>query len=285
MMMQTFTPLGGNSLLVKHFLPNGERNNGPVLIDGQPSGRYYVRVEDTEVPHISDAKRAQNERDYPEFQKDARRRGLPVLGSGVIYPVPESDFVISPDIFKEGVPGYFKQCFGMDVGWNWTAVVWCAIDPNSGVKYIWSDHKQSQTEPVGHAELIRLRGKWIPGVIDSAANGRGQDGGESLVTQYRALGLTISNANKSVEAGIYAVWTALKSGNLKITANCLALLDELRQYQRDEKGKIIKSNDHLADSLRYCVMSGSDVAITEMQSSGSPYQQHQVSARYRGVYR
>jgi hypothetical protein len=35
---------------------------------------------------------------------------------------------------------------------------------------------------------------------------------------------------------------------------------EYRLYRRDEKGKIIKENDHLLDCARYCILSGIDIA-------------------------
>jgi hypothetical protein len=36
----------------------------------------------------------------------------------------------------------------------------------------------------------------------------------------------------------------------------------VRLYRRDEKGEVIKKNDHLMDAMRYNVMSGRDIAVT-----------------------
>jgi hypothetical protein len=36
-------------------------------------------------------------------------------------------------------------------------------------------------------------------------------------------------------------------------------LSEFRIYRRDEKGRIIKQNDHLMDTTRYLIMSGVQV--------------------------
>jgi len=193
---------------------------------------------------------------YHPHVREARLRGIPSMGSGVIYPVARESFLV--DNFE--LPKHWKKCYGLDVGWNFTAAVWIAVNPDNGIAYVYDEHKMSETEPLGHASLIRTRGLWIPGVIDSAANGRSQDGGESLMTQYRTLGLTVQNADKSVEAGIYQVWTALKSGNLKIFRTCAATLKEIDNYHRDEKGKIVKKDDHLMDALRYCMMSGLQLA-------------------------
>ncbi len=70
-------------------------------------------------------------------------------------------------------------------------------------------------------------------------------------------------ANNAVEAGIMRVWIGLSTGKIKIFSNCVNLLRELRGYSRDEKGKIIKANDHAPDALRYLIMSGGDVKRAE----------------------
>jgi phage terminase large subunit-like protein len=283
MLMMTFTPLQGTTPTIQSFLPNGFQDNGPVLKDGAVTNKYFVNATDMDVPHISDAKRAENEDTFPEYQKEARRMGRPVLGSGAIYPLPRSQIICPP--LDPNIPAlkHYKRVFALDVGWNWTAACWFAIDPASGVWYLYSEHKMSQTEPIGHAEVIRSRGLWIPGVIDSAANGRGQDGGEALIEQYRKLGMNVTNANKSVEAGIYQVWTQLRAGMLKICENCQMTLQEMENYHRDEKGKIVKANDHLMDALRYGIMSGSTVA--KQQTPPQAYAgQTGVGGNYRNMY-
>ena len=70
----------------------------------------------------------------------------------------------------------------------------------------------------------------------------------------------IEPADNSVEAGILKVWEYLSTGRLKIFSNCVNLVKELRIYRRDEKGRIVKANDHLCDCLRYLTLSGLTVA-------------------------
>ncbi len=55
-----------------------------------------------------------------------------------------------------------------------TAAVWGAWDRDDDVLYVYSEHYRGQAEPVIHAESIRSRGQWIPGVIDPASRGRGR---------------------------------------------------------------------------------------------------------------
>jgi hypothetical protein len=63
------------------------------------------------------------------------------------------------------------------------------------------------------------------------------------------------------------VWELLSGGRLRIFSNCGPLFDELRLYRRDEKGRIVKKDDHLVDALRYCVRSGRERMKTKPGSS------------------
>jgi len=100
----------------------------------------------------------------------------------------------------------------MDVGWNRTAVVWGAKDPGLDAVYLYSEHYQAQGEPASHADAIRSRGAWIPGVIDPARLGSSQTDGKSLMDLYRRCGLHLQPAVDSVEAGISEVWQMLVGG-------------------------------------------------------------------------
>jgi hypothetical protein len=219
--------------------------------------RYVVQSSwGPDTPHISREAAAALEASYLPYERDARTRGVPSLGSGAIYPVPESDLVCEPLT----LPAWYEYAYALDVGWRRTAALWGARDPETDVLYLWSEHYRGEAEPAVHAEGIRARGEWIPGVIDPAARGRKQDDGKRLMEQYSDLGLELIPADNAVTSGIYAVWTRMSSGRLKIFSTLQSLLAELRIYRRDEKGAIVKENDHLMDAMRYLVMTGVGVA-------------------------
>lgn len=248
--MATFTPLLGLSETVMAFLPTGK-------LDGSAApGKYVVMATWDDVPHLSDKDKEELWASIPPFQRDARSKGVPQLGAGAIYPVPESDIVIKG--FEIGSD--WPRCFGLDVGWNRTAAVWLAQEPETGIWYAYSEHYRGQAEPILHAEAIKSRGDWIPGVIDPASHGRSQNDGTRLIDVYRGVGIDLMPADNAVESGIYRVWELLSSGRLKIFESCVNLLNEYRVYRRDEKGRIVKDNDHAMDALRYAVMTGRDVA-------------------------
>lgn len=212
-----------------------------------------------DAPHLTADQKNELYESIPPYQRDARSKGIPQLGSGAIYPVPESEIICDPI----EIPDYWPRVYGMDVGWNRTAGVWGAIDQESSTVYLYSEHYRGQAEPSVHADAVKSRGDWIPGVIDPAARGRGQRDGEQLLQDYTDLGLDLVPAKNAVESGLYAVWQRLSGQKLKVFKTCQNWLDEYRIYRRDEKGKVVKTNDHLMDATRYLIVSGLDCATVK----------------------
>jgi hypothetical protein len=218
------------------------------------SGKYTVNAGWNHVPHLSEEQKREELARIQPFQRKARSEGIPTLGAGAIYPVPEE--VVLCDPFA--IPDYYPQCYAADVGWNRTAALWGALDPNTDIAYLYSEHYRGEAEPPIHASAIRARGTWIPGVIDPAARGRGQRDGQRLLKDYQDLGLdTLTVSENALEAGIYEVWTRMSTGRLKVFRTLSNWITEYRFYQRDENGKIKDGQaDHLMDCTRYIVLSG-----------------------------
>jgi phage terminase large subunit-like protein len=250
LVMVTFTPLQGLSDVVLSFLPDGDL--------AHPAKSVTFCTWD-EVPHLSPEVKDELWRSIPPYQRDARSKGIPALGSGAIYPVPESDVVV--DDFP--LPAHWPRAYGLDVGWNRTAAVWGARNPDTDTIYLYAEHYRGEAEPAVHAEAIRARGKWISGAIDPTARGRSQIDGRQMIELYRGLGLTLTTADAAVEAGIYRVWERLSSGRLKVFRSLTNWLGEYRLYRRDEKGRVVKERDHLMDATRYLIAEFAAIARTE----------------------
>lgn len=221
--------------------------------------RYTVNAGWDDVPHLDEATKRELLEGTPPHLREARSKGVPSLGSGAIYPIPLEEVECAPF----AIPAYWPRCYGFDVGWNRTAAVWVAKDPSEDVMYAYAEHYRGQAEPVVHAEAIKARGGWIAGAIDPASRGRAQLDGRQLLASYQALGLNLVMANNAVEAGIYEVWSRLSTGRLRIFSTLQNLKAEYRLYRRDEKGKIVKSNDHLLDAKRYAVMTFNEIAAVK----------------------
>jgi hypothetical protein len=189
-----------------------------------------------DVPHLTEETKAKLLSSIPAFQRDARTKGIPQLGAGAIYPVPESDIAVT----DFPIPDHWPRFFALDVGWKRTAAGFYAWDRENDIIYRYSEHYRGEAEPVIHAQAIKSRGDWIPGVIDPAARGRGQDDGNQLLQSYIDLGLDLDVALNAVESGIYEVWTRMSQGRFKVFKSCQNWFSEFRLYRRDEKGKSLK---------------------------------------------
>ena len=190
------------------------------------------------------------------YLQDARSKGIPSLGAGAVWPVPLSEILVEP--FE--IPAHWPRSYGLDVGWNKTAVVWGAIDTSVGVAYLYTEHYRGKAEPSIHATAIKARGEWIPGVIDPASRGRGQRDGIQLMSDYEQLGLELTPAKNPRESGVHTNWERISTGRLKVFNTMMNWQAEYRLYRRDDDGVIVKEYDHLMDATRYWCVSGIDIA-------------------------
>lgn len=249
----SFTPLEGITELIANEFPEGIIEEGLT-----ESGKMVVSMTWDDVPHLSEEQKEEMWRTIAPHLRDSRKKGIPAVGSGLIYPYSPDDYLCDP-IF---IPDEWKKAYGLDVGWNKTAAVFGAINPDDKTLYIYSEHYQGHEQPAVHASAIKNRGPWIPGVIDPASRGRSQIDGRRLIDLYRNEGLDLSHANNAREAGILKVGQAMTTGRVKIFRTLANVQREIRLYRRDDDGQVIKENDHALDGLRYLIMSGLERART-----------------------
>ena len=278
-MLVTATPLDGLTDLVlsfysqADFLPEGTplpsiiraakeehaeqqeaaRSKGELVeAVGQTSKAVIVAGWD-DAPWLTEEAKARILSATPPHMRSARRTGIPGDTGGMIYPLPLSD--ITTDDFP--IPNHYKLINGLDPGWvHPTGAVFAALDPDTDTLYIYADYKRSRAEPIIHAEAIKTKSKWkeAPVIFDFAGHASNASDGKAVSAKFREHGLRLINADKSVEAGISAVWERMSTGKLKIFKSCRDLLREVSTYQRDGKGKIVKEGDDVIDALRYVVM-------------------------------
>lgn len=267
-MYVTFTPLAGLTSFVVNFCSKADYLAGAKPIVGSAkneeeddegqdsrlafieSAKAVIQAGWDDAPWLEEADKKRMLDDTLPHLRAARSKGIPAMGSGNIYPIPFEEVSVAP--FK--IPPYYKRLYALDVGWNKTAVLWAAQDPDTGTIYITDEHYMGEQPPPVHAQAIRARGEWITGVIDPASRGRSQVDGQSLMQIYKSdMGLRLFPAKNEVEGGISNVWLALSTGKLKFFSHLSNLAHEYMLYRRDEKGRIVKEKDHLMDCLRYLV--------------------------------
>lgn len=234
--------------------------------------RFRVDAGWEDAPHLSEDQKRKMLASTPPYLRDARSRGIPSLGEGAIYDIPLDEVTCPPF----AIPPDWRRGYGLDVGWNWTAAVWLAENPNDGSMYLYADYKPGAGSPVTHAAAIKARGN-LMGAVDPSANNTMGDG-EQIMALYQQQGLRLVKANNAVDAGISTVWLALAEGRLKIFSTCVKTLDEYRRYHRKRKTdkdgvtkvKIVKRNDHLMDAMRYAIMTWDKIAAIPRPKGRAP---------------
>ncbi|MDX3929108.1 MAG: terminase family protein [Shinella sp.] len=245
----TFTPLLGMSTVVVRFIM-------PAADDIGKESRHVTSMTIEDAEHYTPEQRAKIIASYPAHEREARAKGIPTLGSGLIFPVLEENIVVEP--FE--IPRHWVQIGGLDFGWDHpTAAVGCAWDRDADVFYVTKDYRQSHATPVIHAAAVKPWGEWLPwswphdGNNDTAA-------GPALAGQYRAQGLemlpahaTFEDGGNSVEAGVTEMLDRMQTGRWKVFRTCGLWFEERRLYHRKD-GKIVKERDDVISASRYALM-------------------------------
>lgn len=278
LMLCTFTPLEGMSETVMAFLKGGKLPDGREMVE---NNKYIVMATWDDAPHLSESEKKILWDELPPYERDARSKGIPQLGSGAIYPILEKEVTI--DDFE--IPEYWPKIYGFDVGWNCTAAVFAAHDVETDTIYVYNTYKRGHAEPSIHVDAIKARGKYIPGAIDPSSAGSSQIDGKKLINEYRDLDLNLFYADNSVvgESGIFAVWKRLSSGRLKVFKSCIEWFIEFRLYRRDQKGNVVKSNDHLMDATRY-LSNTIHIAEEQTEEEEQHYEETQQQESTAGWY-
>ena len=224
-----------------------------------------VMLDMDDVPHLSDDQKKSILGGVPPWQRATRKSGIPGMGAGAIYPIPEQQMLVEP--FP--IPEHWPRSYGLDPGWNCTAAIWFAWDVDNGGAVAYAEYYKGMADPAVHVAAINKisgngdmdRGRWMPGVIDPAAQAARGLAGELLLEVYQSLGLKVTKADNAVVPGLVKVWDMLSTRQLRIFNTLRNWRNEVRLYRRDEKGNIVKKADHLMDATRYNAMSGRQVAI------------------------
>lgn len=279
-MILTMTPLNGYTDMMSYFLEHRltkekaeeaqnieDLQKEDTVIRNEPEivlkGKYYIQASWDDNPHLSDATKQQLRSSLKPYELEAREKGIPCIGTGLVYQVSESEFLIDPIDIK-----YHWACvFGMDVGFFApTAVVFLAHDKDNDVLYLYKEYSVAQKTAAQHASSLMMMGcDWIPGICDPAVNQGSQRDGEKLIDDYARAGLKLNKGKYAKEFAVDKVLERIRTGRFKIFNNCLKFMDEWRGYSRDDDGKIMKGRDHLMNALEFAILDGLPIARTKRQ--------------------
>ncbi len=245
MIFMTFTPLKGRSRVVTRFM------------DEASPDRIVVNMQIEDALHIPASERQKIIDGYLPHEREARVRGVPLLGSGAIFTMSE-EFVSEPTI--EYVPQYWGKIWGIDfgIGHPFGAVL-IAWDKDADIIHVLHAFKMPDKVPIDHAAAMKPIGIDVPVAWPQDGMAREKSGTE-LHLLYKNEGLKMHHEHAthpeggySTEAGVLELQQRERGGKIKYAAHLSALFEERRYYHRKD-GLIVKIKDDILSALRIAVM-------------------------------
>ena len=245
-LFMTFTPLKGRSKVVIRYL------------DEVSDERVVVRMTINDAaPYTEDRKRQFLSGLLPH-QIKARSEGIPLLGSGVIFELPQSA-VAEPAI--ERVPSYWKKIWGIDFGIGHPfAAALLLWDTDNDIIHVHHTVRMPDAYPINHAAAMKPIGIEVPVAWPQDGTAREKSGGGALHLLYKKEGLnmlhehaTWPTGGNSTEAGIEEMREREMNGRLKYAAHLSELFEEREFYHRKD-GLIVKIRDDILSAVRVGIM-------------------------------
>lgn len=263
----TFTPENGKTPLVCQFMGENYEGDDEEEIDFE--GQCLQTATWNDAPHITKEKAKKFLAKYPKYQRDMRSKGIPLMGTGLIYEHDEDDLSIAP--FKP--PEYWFIINGMDFGWDHPqAHIQMIEDRDANIFYFTNAWKKSGKHPYEAWHVIKAWAEGIPtawppdglkGQLKSS--GSNPKDGATIKELYVNEGFNMLEAHatwddgtNSVQRGIMEFNNLMDEGRIKIFSNLFEIFEELRQYHiktnAQQETEIVKIKDDLLDAMRYAYM-------------------------------
>ena len=246
MTFMTMTPLLGMSDVVAYFYPAPSNpTRGLVMMDIQDAG------------HLDEEERAIVVAGYKPHERDARSRGIPLLGSGKIFDIPQSQI----EVAAFDVPNMWPTLGGVDFGYgdHPFAGVKVSWDRDNDVLYMTHEYKEPQAIPSLHASSLK---HWGESLRFAWPHDGLREWGESspMVDLYRDEGLrmlaehsTFKRGGYSTEAVVELLRHRMQTGRFKAFKHLDSFWQEVSTYHRKD-GLLVKERDDILSALYKCVM-------------------------------
>lgn len=267
LVLTTFTPLLGMSQVVRRF-----------LLEQSPD-RQVVQMTIEDAEHYTPEERERIIASYPAHEREARAKGIPVLGSGRVFPVTEESITVP----AMPIPAHWPRLGALDFGWDHPfGAVELAWDRDADVVYVTKTYREREQTPILHAAALRPWGAWLPWAWPHDGLQHDKGSGEQLAAQYRTQHLkllperaTFEDGTNGVEAGVTEMLTRMQTGRLKVFSHLADWFEEFRMYHR-QKGLIVKLNDDLLSATRYGLMmlrfaTTEAAPVVDLDSYGTDY--------------
>lgn len=249
----TFTPLLGVTDLVQHFQEGGD-------------GIYLKGATWDDAPHLADEDKARLSAAYRDHERDARTKGVPMMGEGAVFPVPDEQIKVQP--FQ--IPDHWAHIKGCDFGIDHPAAgAHIAWDRDEDVIYVTGCYRKANETAPYHAAWLNKGNSRIPVAWPHDGMNREKSGGKTLAQAYRELGVNMlpksarykrapnetqdKGGPQPVEPIVNEILDRMLTGKFKVFANCNEWFEEKRSYHRKD-GLIVARRDDILKATFYAVM-------------------------------
>ena len=219
--------------------------------------RSVTRMTIEDADHYSPEQRAVIIASYPAHERDARTKGIPILGSGRIFPISQEEVEIEPI----EIPRHWVEIGALDYGWDHpTAGVKLVWDRDTDIVYVTACYKRKEATPIIHAAALKPWGEDMLWAWPHDGYQHDKGSGQELTKQYRDQGLkmlqehaTHEDGGFGVEAGLMGMLDRMQTKRLRVFKHLLDWFSEFLLYHRKD-GKVVKLEDDLMSATRYGLM-------------------------------
>jgi phage terminase large subunit-like protein len=246
----------------------------------EPSAdRAVFRIAGAEAKHISEARREELGANYSDAERETRLEGTPQLGAGPIFPIELLPGLVKT-FNKDDLPSWARWCVGIDFGFDHPfAAVLIAWAHDTGDLWVIDSFRMERSSALYHVQRIHSMtgGLRIPVAFPHDGHVHDKGSGLPLAQQYKNFGANMmakhainhGTGHFNVEPALEELRELMFAGKLIIASHNHELIDELRNYHRNQDFKIVKQRDDLVSALRYaCMMKRSGRARAECDGIG-----------------
>ncbi len=219
--------------------------------------KILIQCDWDDVPHLDQQTKDDLYKSMPAHEREARSKGFPILGSGLIFPLAQSEVECEP--FH--IPEHYRRIGGIDFGGfdHPLAAAELAIDPDTDVTYVIRTYRKVGATIAENASALRT---WDVPIWAWPHDGKQKERSTGRTTSqlYKDEGLktlpehaTFPDGGNRVQPGIEMMYKDMFAKKLRIFTSCTEFFTEMRQYHR-KAGDIIREDDDVISATRYAYM-------------------------------
>lgn len=249
----TFTPLLGTTELVEHFMTGGD-------------GIYLKGATWDDAPHLSKEDKDRLAASYRDHEREARTKGVPMMGEGAVFPVADEKIKVDP--FQ--IPGHWARIKGCDFGIDHPAagseIAW---DRDQDIIYLIDCYRKKDETAAYHAAWFNKSNRFVPVAWPHDGMNREKAGGKTLAQHYRDHGVNMLTKSaryprapgeekdkggpQPTEPIVDEMLERMQTNRFKAFSNLPDFFEEKRSYHRKD-GKIVDRRDDILKSVMYAIM-------------------------------